>query len=351
MSVSYSAPLNRAWARGKRILFPFRSDVWFTMGFAAFLSELLSGGHSSGNWNGRDLARMGGRHGSDSWPSSSDEILQKVSEVLHDPFWVSIIFGIFLVILLLAVVITWIGARGRFVFLDNVAFERPAIKEPWKKYARLGNSLFLWLTVFALLWVAMAVLFVIPFIPMIMALYHGEGLQIPGIATVVLACLLALPVGIVMAYISMMLYHFIVPIMWRHDLTTSEAWRRFLPLLRQNVGKFVLYGLFLFVLWMGITALILMFGLITCCVGFILLILPYIGSVALLPVLVPMRAYGPYFLAQFGPEWEIFPPEAPPAARPAPTPSGSGPVGTSGGPVVPPPSAGPTTSSTWTPGV
>jgi hypothetical protein len=40
--------------------------------------------------------------------------------------------------------------------------------------------------------------------------------------------------------------------------------------------------------------------------------IPYLGTVLLLPVLVFKRSYSIYFLRQFGPEYDVFPP-APPA--------------------------------------
>jgi hypothetical protein len=48
-------------------------------------------------------------------------------------------------------------------------------------------------------------------------------------------------------------------------------------------------------------------GFATCCVGFLLLALPYINAVVLLPVLYTMRAFNVEFLEQFGNEYHIFP--------------------------------------------
>ena len=48
-------------------------------------------------------------------------------------------------------------------------------------------------------------------------------------------------------------------------------------------------------------------GLLTCCIGFIFLIIPYIGSVIMLPVSVTFRSLSLEFLEQFGPDYKIFP--------------------------------------------
>jgi hypothetical protein len=69
---------------------------------------------------------------------------------------------------------------------------------------------------------------------------------------------------------------------------------------------------------MAIGILIVMVVLVTCCCAGCLMLLPYLGTVLLLPVLVFKRAYPLYFLAQFGSEYDVFPPPSP--ASPSPTP-------------------------------
>jgi hypothetical protein len=61
--------------------------------------------------------------------------------------------------------------------------------------------------------------------------------------------------------------------------------------------------------------LVMLAILVTCCCACCLMALPFLGTVLLLPVLVFKQAYSLYFLAQFGPEYDVFPP-APPAAPP-----------------------------------
>ncbi|HSA94906.1 MAG TPA: hypothetical protein VLJ16_02560, partial [Acidobacteriota bacterium] len=59
-------------------------------------------------------------------------------------------------------------------------------------------------------------------------------------------------------------------------------------------------------------------GLVTCCVGWFLLIIPYIGTVITLPFWYLLRAFSLEFLAQFGPDYDVFAkPEAPAATAPA----------------------------------
>ena len=56
-----------------------------------------------------------------------------------------------------------------------------------------------------------------------------------------------------------------------------------------------------FVLWIPALLLILLGCCFTCCVA----LLPYLSSVAFLPIFVFFRCYSLGFLAQFGEEWRI----------------------------------------------
>jgi hypothetical protein len=62
---------------------------------------------------------------------------------------------------------------------------------------------------------------------------------------------------------------------------------------------------------MAIGIIVLLAILATCCIAGCLLLLPFLGTVLLLPVLVFKRAYPLYYLAQYGPQYDVFP--VPPA--------------------------------------
>ena len=66
---------------------------------------------------------------------------------------------------------------------------------------------------------------------------------------------------------------------------------------------------------MVIGMLILLAIVVTCCIAGCLMALPFAGTVLLLPVLIFKRAYPLYYLAQYGPRYEVFPvPTEPPVA-------------------------------------
>ena len=119
--------------------------------------------------------------------------------------------------------------------------------------------------------------------------------------------LLALALFVVTAYISLFLNDFVVPIMYKNNTTTTQAWNQFLSILTHHWLSLILYGLFIFVLYMGVVACVIIAGIVTCCLGFLLLIIPYVSSVILLPILYTFRSFSVEFLEQFGPEFVIFP--------------------------------------------
>jgi len=112
----------------------------------------------------------------------------------------------------------------------------------------------------------------------------------------------------------MLLENFVIPVMYQNDLTTTQAWMRFLPLHNRRVFRFVLFAIWKFLLTIVAVIAIFVVGLGTCCIGFILMILPYIGAVVLLPMTVFFRSLGLEFLAQFGGEWDVLEELSPPLA-------------------------------------
>ena len=111
-------------------------------------------------------------------------------------------------------------------------------------------------------------------------------------------------VFLVVGYISTMLGNFVVPLMHRNKVTATQAWKTFLALHASKTGSFVLFFLRTILISLGTAAAVfaLVFG--TCCIAVIPLIIPYLGTVILLPIHVFVRLLGPEFLRQFGGEFD-----------------------------------------------
>lgn len=291
--ISITNPIRPALDHARRILFsPFSWRKWFVLGFSAFLAELGESGSFNPNGNPFDRA-----------PVEAPD-LQPVASWVSAHLPLVIALGVVLATLILALValFLWLGSRGQFMFLDAVARNEAGIAEPWTRFRNLGDRLFrfrllLFLATMAFLAVCggLGVLIALPDIQA-----HAFG---AASLTAILACGGALFLGLLaIAVIGWLLRDFVVPIMYHRNLGTSEAWavlRR--ELLPGNGWSFAGFYLMTFLLWIPAVLLILAGCCLTCCLS----LLPYLSSVAFLPIFVFFRCYSLGFLEQFGEGWRI----------------------------------------------
>ena len=321
MTIEYIEPIARAWQRMLGILFrPFKLEKWLVIGFAAWLAGLAGGNSGGFGWN------IG-----DDWDWGDDDSSWRIEETLDPgqavpaayqrveaesftdhldwlPFAVGCLAIVIPLLILLVVLLLWLSSRGQFIFLDNVVLDRAEIVRPWKAWARQGNSLVLWrLSFVVVLLVAFAACAGAIFL--IVKRDLGWPLIVAVVCVVVLLAFAA-------ALVDVFLRHFVVPLMYKHQLTANDGWRRFLPLLRGYPLQFFGYAVLLLLLWILAGLAIAVAGFLTCCIGFILLAIPYVGTVLLLPLLVFFRLFALEFLRQFGPEGDLLAPL--PAPPPAP---------------------------------
>ena len=306
MNITYSDPLSRGWNRMKKALFqPFNLSKWFTVGFTAFLAALLDGaspgGSGSHNYSERYKNQRFDWDEFTNYPNIAWEWLME-----HTLWFSLIIIGIFLLIVV-SIVLTWLSSRGKFMFLDNVIHDRAEVVKPWHEFKQQGNSLFIWRLVYGFICFFLIVLSLGISVVVIVNLFTGYA-EIPVKVFSILGLIIQFIILVVlMSFISLFLNDFVVPIMYKNKITTSKAWFKFLPILSRHLGHFILYGLFIFVLMILVIISVILFGLFTCCIGFLFLIIPYIGSVILLPISYTFRAFSVEFLEQFGDDFTIFP--------------------------------------------
>jgi hypothetical protein len=303
-TVSVIEPISPAFEKVKTILFsPFDLRKWFVIGFCAWLAYLGKGG-GGGNGGG------GGRGGRA--PNIHEGIGQAKVFVLENLAWIIpvALIGVTLIIVLW-LVFTWLSSRGRFMFLHCVAQNKAEVKVPWTKFQQHANSLFLFRIVLGLIGFATIGLPLLLAGGLIAIMIAGNIPDIAGVFGIVMIVLVIIAIAIVFTIIGKFTTDFVVPIMFLRTTSCVAAWREFLTILLANKARFVLYILFQIVIALVIYTIISIgfcIGLCLCCVSLLLLI-PYIRTVILLPVLVFTRAYSLYYLQQFGPEFDVFGPE------------------------------------------
>jgi hypothetical protein len=297
-NVSVTDPILPAVDRVKRVLFqPFDLGKWFVIGFCAWLASLGEAGFQGGF----NFSSPGRRGGAGPW-------LNRVWDfVVQNLYWI-VPLAVTLVVLALAlwVLFTWLSSRGRFMFLHCVALDKGEVAEPWSKFAREGNSLFLFRLVLGLIGTVAA----LPLLALAGLLIYRmvqEGAPEPGrIIGLVAAVLAVVVVSVTFYVIGKFTTDFVVPIMFLRRRSCRESWSELLALLSANVGQFILYLLFQIVMAIAMAMIVLALVIGTCCIAGCVLVLPYLGTVLILPLVMFQRCYSVYYLAQFGPEYDGF---------------------------------------------
>jgi hypothetical protein len=311
--IGVTEPIEPAYERVKRMLFqPFDFTKWIIIGFCAWLAGLgeSGGGGSYGGFNNNN------NHGAQPGEQFRHFYNGARDYVLANLDWIIPVAAFFIVLFLVIwLLVLWLNSRGKFMFLHCVVWDKAEVDVPWHKYAAAGNSLFCFRIAVGLAGMVLLLpLLAFGAIDILRMVMHGA----PDFAGVMLA------IGLVVAFILVALFFalihkltgdFVVPIMFLRGGTCLAAWRELLGLLTAHPGEFIVYILFQIVLQIAISMIVFVAFVVTCCIACCLVMLPFIGTVVLLPILVFKRAYSLYYLAQFGPQYDVFPtPPVPPTA-------------------------------------
>ena len=287
---------------------PFDLQKWGIIGFNAFLAGLLDGNGGGGGGSGSDNG--GSLREFISFPRDAWNWLAG-----HPWIFAAIVLGI-IIAAAIFLALLWLSSRGKFMFLDNVIRDRAEVKKPWTHYSREGNSLFLWRLGYAIVLFILILIFLVFIFLSLSALYESGNEEI-SLPFILLAGLSFGFVMLVMVSIAFFLDSFVVPIMYKHKLSSTKAWGRFLPLFGKHPFHFIWFGVLVFVIMLIFVIAVVLAGLLTCCVGWIILIIPYVGTVVTLPVWYTLRAFSVEFLAQFGDDYRLFPSGSKPEAKKA----------------------------------
>jgi hypothetical protein len=314
LQVSVIDPVGKALKRTKQILFsPFGWSKWFTIGFCAWLTFLCgSGGGSFFNTLPQE-SRLGIRH-----------------FVESNLYWIiptGIVFILFTITVI--VILGWVHSRGKFMFLYCVARNKAEVKCPWTEYSREGNSLFLFNIV---LWLAGMICFIpiiIGWIVVIIPIVRKERFLLAAAGMIAILTLITLLMVIVFRLITKFTTDFVISTMFTRRIRCIEAWKRVWKLIKDNFGRTVLYILFQIVMAIAIDSILViplffLYAMSCCCLFpcFLCMAFPCIGlpvslafqymfTVILLPLLIFKRSYSALYLAQYGPQWDVFAEQTP----------------------------------------
>jgi hypothetical protein len=296
--VSVIDPIGPAFEHVRLMLFkPFDLSKWFIVGFCAWLAYLGQGGF---HFNLPNLHHPLGPDGPD---------LSAIKESVL-PYLPLIIIGgiaLFVFFLIIGLVLCWLKSRGQFMFVHCVAGNKAEVVVPWNKFARHGNSLFLFRIVIGLIG-----LFAIG-LPVALAVIAGIALCATGfnpaaIMGLVGTIFVVFVISILFALVAKFTADFVVPIMFLNTASCVAGWKQCLALIGANKAQMALYILFQILISIVIFFIVMTICLIgcCCCCASILLFVPYIGTVILLPFFAFKRAYSLFYLRQFGTQFDVF---------------------------------------------
>ena len=313
--VSVIDPITPAIDRVKLLLFqPFDLGRWFVIGFCAWLAYLGSGG---GGPPGGGPRYNVPRKPPEQQKAQIEEGINTAKEfVLDNLHWIIPVAVIVAALIIgIALVITWLNSRGKLMFLHCVAGNRAEIKVPWYKFRKHGNSLFLFRVVLGIISFAIVGLPLLGIVLLIVMTVIGNVPNVVSITGIIVfgffIFVIVFALSIVLFLVKKLTFDFVVPVMFLRTTSCVAGWHEFLTILSANKLRFALYLFFQIVIAIAIGAIIgigFCIGCCLCCASCLLLI-PYIGTVILLPLLVFKRAYSLYYLQQFGPDFNVFRPE------------------------------------------
>ncbi len=304
LHVSVVAPLTPAIEKVKTMLFrPFDPGKWFVIGFCAWLAGLGWPRGGGGIRTGGGPSFRGGHPDLGGIMDKARVYLGVALDYAQANFYW--IFPVAVMVLALAMLITWLSSRGRFMFLHCVVGNKAEVALPWKRFRQHGNSLFVFRIVLGLIGLAAVGAAVYTGV----LLFAGAAMTGSGGAAVVVVIAVFISMvalGIVWSLIQKLTTDFVVTIMFLRTESCPAAWREFLGMIPANIGHFALYILFQIVIWFAIGILILAAACLTCCCAACLLGIPYIGTVLLLPIYIFHRSYTLYYFRQYGPSVDVF---------------------------------------------
>jgi len=293
MKISVIDPISRSIDWVKHVLFEdFNLTKWFTIGFCAFLALL---GENGGGGGANNISRGF---------KNSQDFSQLKNFILEHIIIISVGIAIFtLIIIGITILLKWLGCRGKFMFLDNVARNRAEVKAPWREFKTRANSLLLFEILLTLAF--FAVFLIIVFIGLLMAWsdISAKTFGPNALIGIITALLLFIFIVIGFSVIRVLMKDFWVPIMYIRNVNILAA----INIFNKEFSKGHFFDIFkYFLMKILLTFGIFIITVLCCCITCCIIAIPYIGTVILLPLIMFSRCYSLFFIEQFGDEWQIF---------------------------------------------
>ncbi len=269
--IKFTELITKSVDRTGLILFkPFSAKKWLKLLLIAFLAGALPGG-GLGSGGGRDSEKKAqaspsivqtqtvsnetvsaasdipADHSKQS-KDKADEMIEAVAaKVMSLPpaLMAAVIIGAVLLFVALIVLMMWLGSRFRFVWLEAMVGNSDAIREPFHRYKKEGDSLFkVWLAVGAgsLIFIGILIAWVVVTLISVNFFKGGEVAKTGGaITSLIVAFVIFFVAMIALSIWSVVVDHFVTVIMTADRLTFRPAWQKFWGIYQENKKDLWLY--------------------------------------------------------------------------------------------------------------
>lgn len=311
--MNVSGALSDAWAHTRRMLFPFRFEVWISLGVIVFIEALGQGG--------------GGGMSNFNFPSEGAEGqdvsqgIRNALDVLQENLAVILLVAVIVMALVVGLVLlfTWLGSRGTMMLVRAVATTDHRIGENWRAVRDTAWSLFLFRLVLALIGLIGAFGLVVLAAVVAIPLAQRDTADIGSYFLALMPVALAFGLFVLILWlVNTLTRNFVAPLMFLGGVSALEGWRRFRVVSRGNIGPIVLFLLIRLAYHVAYSIAVFLTCLVTCCIG----VLPVIHQALFAPFYVFDRAFSLFLLGSAGPEYAMVvplpDPETPERYEPAP---------------------------------
>lgn len=352
--LGFISPLNKAWNRaGSKLFKPFIFLIFLKIAFIAWLANIGGpyGCQSGGNFNGsfpqnnrpseqKQQYKCGNTEQVGSAGilqiASLDGIMKKADdscspfEKLKESFyrlkeamgaWFMIIavsaIALIVFIIILSFVLSWLRCRGKFMFIDTLVKDEGreiSIKEKWRTSKKLGNSYFIFSVIISLINLAVTVLslgvYALLLYQWIVDMINAGDFIWPSgsvITVTVVWTLISLIFSIAIIIVTITFDDIGTLMMYRRNVGAWTAFKHTLGIIIGNPVGIIQYLVIIAIYSIVATYLVALVQLLTCClccIGFIMVMLPFVWMLAELPLFVFRQFLLIEFAKQFGDDFD-----------------------------------------------
>lgn len=274
-----------SWEKMKEILFrPFDWGTWLVLTLAFWLAGLGEGGF---NLSFRNL------------PTDRESMGVLLQPIQTAAAQLNLTTGIFILLIAailfffavtIGLLLLWVRCRARFVVLDMLlrGARAESFGNRWKLFQKQGNSFFFTQILLTVLMVFCGICCgggIFFALPLFLEKPENGGIDlVTGCLFAALIVILAL-LSIGFAIYLLLFQEYGALRMYRTGCPGAEALQELNRKLMERPWTFVRYLIGLLIYFVLVTLLIVLFSCLTCCIGGILLAVPFLSTMILLPLL------------------------------------------------------------------